>query len=73
MKLPREEAAGEVAHDARLEVCGLDARIGQGRARRFENDVTERLPFLAEVPFEVGAPGAQDINRLGHRLNVVRT
>src|SRR4030095_14832515 len=28
--------------------------------------MSEGLPFLAEVPLEVRAPGAQDINRLGH-------
>jgi len=69
VELPRKQAASEVTHDAGLDVIGQDSCIDQRRTRRFENDVAEGLPFLAEVPLEIRAPGAKDINNFGHKLN----
>ena len=67
MKLPREQAAGEIADHTALNVCGIDARLSKGAPRGLKNDVANRLSLLLEIALEVGPSGANDINRLSHK------
>ncbi len=62
MELAGEEAAGEIADDARLDVGGVEAGGGERGAGDFHDEVAQRLAFLFEVAFEVGAGAAEEIN-----------
>src|SRR5437016_8263237 len=72
MKLPREQAAGKIPDHPCLDVSGIDTRVRNGGLPGLNNDVPNRLALLLEIAFEVGAPGAKDINRLGHNSNPAR-
>jgi hypothetical protein len=66
MKLPREKSGCEIADDRRLNLTRFDAGIFDCRPSRLDNHVAEGFALLAEIPPEVGAPGADDVNALGH-------
>ena len=66
MKLSSEQAAGEISDHPGLDVARINPRLGNGTLRGLENNVANRLALLLEIALEVGPPGANDINRLGH-------
>ena len=66
MQLFGEEPAGEISDHPGLDFAGLNSRVGDGAARRLQDNVANRLALLLEVALEVGTPGANDIDSLGH-------
>src|SRR2546423_426779 len=66
MQLSGKESAGKIADHAGLEVAWVNACVRDGGARGFHDDVADGPALLLEITLEVGASGADDVNRLRH-------
>ena len=66
MELPREETAGKVPDDGRLDVPGLDSRIGNGRRACLDDQIPDRFSFFAQISLKIGPAGPDHMDGLTH-------